>query len=651
MSSTTTPRTSTFSSPSQPNAREHNAALQGASSAFSKPPVKSKPNVNTHSANQGALAAASKAGRANMTGVIGSPVSTSSTTSLVHGSGVVRRNNTGGSSICSYTSSPVRVSHSSESTLGVPSGNGNGRSRSPSNIAAALAASRHTPVSNLRLSPQSASSPPLEAAVDVLPSSGTVGNLKAKLEALSRDNRELRSTVQSSHSQNGKYDGTDALQTTDATATSPTTSPVRLFEKNSLAKGMKTGTEPIQTNKSVPPPIKTPKPQYIFSLPVAVTPVPLPAPFQLDALSKPQPKPKPENILPTVRQKSIGQAPPSLVTHSIEPANADSDDDSPSAYVSAPETNSPEKLKPAVPPPRRGRRKLARSDTTTTQQAKPRLRSQPPTLKPSPSNHVARPAEMSRAGSTSSPYQRQSLRQIQPHMTGDSLANAIVASSVATSRLPSPAKSPPPLPARHSRSRNHHKEHHHHFSFRSRTPSPVKPRQGLRQTLRKEHSSSGDDIDRRKHKHKHGYIVRKHPNKHHEGDRKRWRDAITERERKRYEGVWAANRGLHIYVPATNGDAPGSHTHRKMIEGAQNDVLNLVVRDIWCRSRLPHHVLEEVWNLVDQRRIGRLTREEFVVGLWLIDQRLKGRKLPVKVGESVWASVRGVGVKVKVRRG
>jgi hypothetical protein len=28
--------------------------------------------------------------------------------------------------------------------------------------------------------------------------------------------------------------------------------------------------------------------------------------------------------------------------------------------------------------------------------------------------------------------------------------------------------------------------------------------------------------------------------------------------------------------------------------------------------------------------------------MWLIDQRLKGRKLPVKVGSSVWNSVRGI---------
>jgi hypothetical protein len=71
-------------------------------------------------------------------------------------------------------------------------------------------------------------------------------------------------------------------------------------------------------------------------------------------------------------------------------------------------------------------------------------------------------------------------------------------------------------------------------------------------------------------------------------------------------------------------------------------VLNIVVRDIWSRSCLPSSILEQIWNLVDRQKIGLLTREEFIVGMWLIDQQLKGHKLPVKVPDSVWDSVRGV---------
>lgn len=86
---------------------------------------------------------------------------------------------------------------------------------------------------------------------------------------------------------------------------------------------------------------------------------------------------------------------------------------------------------------------------------------------------------------------------------------------------------------------------------------------------------------------------------------------------------------------------------------ASECVLNLVVRDVWSRSRLPSSALEQVWVLVDHRQIGLLTREEFVVGMWLIDQQLKGHKLPVKVPESVWDSVRyATGIKLtSVTRG
>jgi len=122
------------------------------------------------------------------------------------------------------------------------------------------------------------------------------------------------------------------------------------------------------------------------------------------------------------------------------------------------------------------------------------------------------------------------------------------------------------------------------------------------------------------------------------GDRKRWRDAVTERERKRYEGLFASNRGLHL--PPT----------------LPNNISNIVVRDLWQRSRLPRSELETIWNLVLASEPGKpsppaqtsLNKEQFVVGLWLIDQRLKGRKLPIRVSETVWASVKGLqGIKIK----
>ena len=211
-------------------------------------------------------------------------------------------------------------------------------------------------------------------------------------------------------------------------------------------------------------------------------------------------------------------------------------------------------------------------------------------------------------------------------MTVDSLANAIVASSLASSRAPSPTKPIPPPPRRHNRSYSLFRQHHTHDQLASRTPSPSK---GMRQTMRGPPKSDDDD----EYKRGSSNIIKKHPNKHHEGDRKRWRDQITERERKRYEGVWAANKGMYL------------------AEDSQSAVCNLVVRDIWTRSRLSNTVLEEVWDLVDNESVGRLAKEEFVVGMWLIDQSLKGRKLPVKVSDSVWYSVRRLtGIKVPKNR-
>jgi hypothetical protein len=230
----------------------------------------------------------------------------------------------------------------------------------------------------------------------------------------------------------------------------------------------------------------------------------------------------------------------------------------------------------------------------------------------------------------------------------DALANAIVASSLASSRAASPAKSsqnlalPAPPPRRGNNGLSAQQN-----TFDSRTPSPAK---AFRQTMRKppkDEEEEDPNMLRRGKKN----IMKKHPNKHHEGDRKRWRDAITERERKRYEAVWASNKGLHVY---NNTDSfpppPGSEnqTNAQAFLNHSNSVSNFVVRDIWSRSRLGADVLSEVWELVDRTGTGMLSREEFVVGLWLIDQRLKGRKLPIRVGDSVWSSIATLGgIKVK----
>ncbi|KAL8952819.1 MAG: hypothetical protein Q9222_001291 [Ikaeria aurantiellina] len=224
-----------------------------------------------------------------------------------------------------------------------------------------------------------------------------------------------------------------------------------------------------------------------------------------------------------------------------------------------------------------------------------------------------------------------------PQLSVDSLANAMVASSLASSRAPSPTRPPLPPPRRRSRPHLFHRTHSADEA-NSRTPSPSK---GIMRTTMRTTLDPGESLAARPRSNR---FINKHPNKHHEGDRKRWRDEITEFERKRYEGVWAANRGL-LAATYHRGD-PTSSTY---IFDSASHVINIVARDLWDRSKLPLDVLEEIWDLVDTSGTGALSKEEFVVGMWLIDQTLKGRKLPVKISESVWFSARGL-TGIKVRR-
>lgn len=216
-------------------------------------------------------------------------------------------------------------------------------------------------------------------------------------------------------------------------------------------------------------------------------------------------------------------------------------------------------------------------------------------------------------------------------MTKESLADAIIASSLASSRAPSPySPSPPVPPPRRSRS---HSLLHPGDILRKEVRTTPSPPKGLRQTLR-DPPKSDDEVNKNSNRR---HLIKHHPHKHHEGDRRRWRQEVTETARKRYEGVWAANKGICVppagFLYQIFPDLP-----RTLV--LQDLVVHLVVRDIWVRSRLPSHTLEQIWDLVDSRKIGMLAREEFVVGLWLIDETLRGHKIPVKVPDSVWDSVR-----------
>ncbi|KAL3607789.1 Increased rDNA silencing protein [Fusarium poae] len=190
----------------------------------------------------------------------------------------------------------------------------------------------------------------------------------------------------------------------------------------------------------------------------------------------------------------------------------------------------------------------------------------------------------------------------------ESLTSAIVAGSLASARLTphnTGGSLAPPLPRRQKSPR-------------------------MMQTLRQPPKPLEEETDRHKKK---GLKLHKGKHAHHEGARKKWREEVTPRERKRYEAVWASNRGLLLDLPNAPGEA---------MNGDSSDcVLNTVVREIWKRSRLPIDELAEVWDLVDRQGEGVLGRQEFVVGMWLIDQRLRGRKIPTKVSDSVWGSANG----------
>ena len=173
----------------------------------------------------------------------------------------------------------------------------------------------------------------------------------------------------------------------------------------------------------------------------------------------------------------------------------------------------------------------------------------------------------------------------------------------------------------------------------------------------------------------------------------------TDQERKRYEGVWVSNKGLYMDLVVTKltgvdgsklteqhddsmkaalistnalppdevkddtadhkrddgeelqlskAEEAASKLHSLQNTDSNQLILGAVVKRIWNRSRLPNDILEQIWNLVDFRRDGTLNKNEFLVGMWLVDQCLYGRKLPKKIEPIVWDSLGGIGVQVNL---
>lgn len=250
------------------------------------------------------------------------------------------------------------------------------------------------------------------------------------------------------------------------------------------------------------------------------------------------------------------------------------------------------------------------------------------------------------------------------HLPLDSLSDAIVAGSLASTLHPLSGGGAQSSSS--SRRSWHHDYHHSRImhgggggtqrqispqhsggAFPTTLRPSREPNTGDKKKKKSKKGSSSDNSDpdwpKRKNKSGKSGVLGSKKHAHHEGDRRRWRDALTERQRRRYEAVWASNRGLHLeaYDDRTGSGGGGANAPDVELDSEMHPsqrVANVVVRDIWSRSRLPRDELAEVWDLVDRAHNGSLSRREFVVGLWLIDQRLRGRKIPVKVRDSVWAS-------------
>ncbi|KAI5840232.1 hypothetical protein DFP73DRAFT_559260 [Morchella snyderi] len=262
---------------------------------------------------------------------------------------------------------------------------------------------------------------------------------------------------------------------------------------------------------------------------------------------------------------------------------------------------------------------------------------------------VVMPTATLSPASTRIPPVRGSCRQPLPlsqHLSEDS----VIAASLASSRVNSPAPRKPPAPPAPRRGR------------RKSVPSPAKT--GFMETMRKPKSSPAEASPQRMMPN----LVKLHPHKHSEGGRRRWRHFITDVERKRYEGLWAANKGLLLTKCGSKSKGPSPYSlglqetkshepHSFQLhhvwsstpdctEDLSDCVHSLIARDIWTRSRLPLSRLADIWDLVDRGMKSRLSRDEFVVGTWLIDQSLKGRKLPLSVQDEVWQSVRRLGVEI-----
>ena len=118
---------------------------------------------------------------------------------------------------------------------------------------------------------------------------------------------------------------------------------------------------------------------------------------------------------------------------------------------------------------------------------------------------------------------------------------------------------------------------------------------------------------------------------------------ITCREYSRYEGVWIVNcisnaRFESFKWGIKRGFKDGNNDEQACGDVGKDVILSRIVKEIWDRSELPQSILGEIYSLVDSTHDWVLKKREFIVGMWLVDQSLYGRRLPSSVDENVWLS-------------
>jgi hypothetical protein len=429
-------------------AATQSAALRGAALAFGKPPVKPKPQTNTYSGNNGALAAATKVGGSRSLDNKAS-ISSLKADGPQDGYRSERHDRPGSRKSGSYTELQRQI---------VPTGNGLLRPnpeqrRSTSFLAANLAASRSPSVS------------PNVTGQRQLQKHSTGGGWEATTISR-RSASPLKSGISSR--------GSD--RPLDLTSIPPTTSLINMFEQNKEASqtspALSAAQKSVGSSAQRAPSVSAPLPT---------------------ASSRPPKQQATTRISPTQHARPRR---PTIVHQSFVKSYAPPHTHRPISVGSRPQT---------APDPKNVRNDKREaedgsSDDSFVSASDRRPSSRAPVYQ---QRHSDRPG---------SQYSNSAV---------DSLANAIVASSLASSRAASPSRNlqglgAPPPPSRRD-PRSHHLLHHHDTS---RSGSPAKPI-GLRTTMRKPKSEEEpEEVKRRMRMRTH---LIKHPNKHNEGGRKRWR--------------------------------------------------------------------------------------------------------------------------------